>query len=197
MYMAYKGVVNMKKQVFFFVLLSGSLIGSLQAGDMAALKAEGKGVIKGFFKELKGTLVNAKKSGGPVAAIKACNTKAPGISENASKNGWEVARTSLKLRNDKNKPDQWELKVLKQFEARKAKGESPKEIAFAEIVDVNGKRTFRMMKAIPTGELCITCHGNKVKPEVVNTLNKYYPNDKAKGFKIGDIRGAFTLKKVL
>lgn len=187
----------MKKQAIFFLVLGGALSGSLHAEDMSALKAEGKGVIKGFFKELKGELMKAKKSGGPIAAVKACNTKAPGIAENASKNGWEVARTSLKLRNEDNAPDQWELKVLKQFEARKAKGESPKKIAYAEIVNVNGKRTFRMMKAIPTAELCITCHGAKVKPEIVNTLNKYYPNDKAKGFKVGDIRGAFTLKKAL
>lgn len=187
----------MKKQVVLVCALSSVFVGSLHAEDMSALKAEGKGVIKGFFKELKGTLMAAKKSGGPVAAVKACNTKAPTIASNASKNGWEVARTSLKIRNEKNAPDKWELKVLKQFEARKAKGEHPKNIAYAEVVKENGKKIFRMMKAIPTGELCITCHGAKVKPEIVNTLNKYYPNDKAKGFKVGDIRGAFTLKKAL
>lgn len=187
----------MKKQAVFALVLSSVFVGSLQAGDVSALKAEGKGVIKGFFKELKGTLMAAKKSGGAIAAVKACNTKAPGIAKNASNNGWEVARTSLKLRNEKNAPDQWELKVLKKFEARKAKGEHPKKIAYAEIVKENGKSTFRMMKAIPTGELCITCHGAKVKPEIVNILNKYYPNDKAKGYKVGDIRGAFTLKKAL
>lgn len=187
----------MKKLAMFILVLSGSLSGSVYAEDMAALKAEGKGVIQGFFKELKGTLMKAKKSGGPVVAVKACNTKAPGIAKNASKNGWGVARTSLKLRNEKNAPDQWELKVLKQFEARKEKGENPKDIAYAEIVNENGKRTFRMMKAIPTAELCTSCHGAKVKPEIVNALDKYYPNDKAKGFKVGDIRGAFTLKKAL
>ncbi|MCW8900003.1 MAG: DUF3365 domain-containing protein [Gammaproteobacteria bacterium] len=187
----------MKKHVFFTLVLSGSLIGSIQAGDMPALKVEAKGIIMGFGKELKDTLMAAKKSGGATAAVKACNDKAPGIASSASKNGWEVARTSLKLRNEKNAPDEWELKVLKQFETRKAKGENPKDIAYAEIIKDNGKKTFRMMKAIPTGELCITCHGAKVKPEIVNTLNKYYPNDKAKGFKIGDIRGAFTLKKAL
>lgn len=187
----------MKKHVFLFLVLSGALVGTIQADELKALKAEGKGVIQGFFKELKGTLMKAKKSGGPVAAVKACNKKAPGIATNASKNGWDVARTSLKLRNEKNAPDEWEMKVLKQFEARKAKGEKPKDIAYAEIVSMNGKRTFRMMKAIPTGELCVTCHGTKVKPEIVNVLNEYYPNDKAKGFNVGDIRGAFTLKKAM
>ena len=187
----------MKKQAVLVLALSGALSGSLYAGDVPALKAEGKGVIKGFFKELKGELMKAKKAGGPVTAVKACNDKAPGIAKNASKNGWEVARTSLKLRNADNAPDDWEMKVLKQFEVRKAKGEDPKKIAYAEIVNVNGKRTFRMMKAIPTGELCVTCHGAKVKPEIINTLNKFYPNDKATGFKVGDLRGAFTLKKAL
>lgn len=160
----------MKKQAIFVLAISSVFVGSLHAADMSALKAEGKGVMKGFVKELKGTLMAAKKAGGPTAAIKACNTKASGIASNASKNGWEVARTSLKTRNSGNAPDKWELKVLKQFEARKAKGEHPKDIAYAEVVKVNGKKTFRMMKAMPTGELCVTCHGAKLKPGIVKHL---------------------------
>ena len=187
----------MKKLFISVFVLSSVLIGSSHAENVAALKAEGKGIIKGFGKELKGTLMSAVKAGGPVNGVKACNSKASGIASKASKNGWEIARTSLKLRNKDNAPDDWELKVLKQFEARKAKGEHPKDIAFAEVVKDNGVRTFRMMKAIPTGKLCVTCHGSKIKPAIVKTLDMHYPNDMARGFKVGDIRGAFTLKKKL
>lgn len=141
--------------------------------------------------------MSAKEEGGPTNAIDACNTEAPGIASTASRYGWEVGRTSLKIRNKNNAPNDWELKVLKQFEARKAKGENPKDIAYAEIIKENGKRTFRMMKAIPTTKLCVTCHGANIKPAVAKALDKHYPQDKARGFKEGDIRGAFTLKKVL
>ena len=187
----------MKKQIIFALVLSSVFLGSSQADEMSDLKAEGKVIIKKFFTQLKGTLMSANKAGGPTNAIDACNTEAPGIAITASRYGWKVARTSLKIRNKDNAPDDWELKVLKQFEARKAKGEDPKNIAYAEIVKENGKRSFRMMKAIPTAKLCTTCHGANIKPAVVKMLDKHYPQDKARGFSEGDIRGAFTLKKAL
>ena len=121
--------------------------------------------------------------------------KAPGISEKISaKRGWTVARTSLKTRNPDNAPDAWERAVLEKFEERKAAGEKPKKMAFAEVVEMDGKRVFRFMKAIPTAEKpCLMCHGGKLKPEVEAKLDELYPEDKARGYKAGDIRGAFTI----
>jgi hypothetical protein len=34
-----------------------------------------------------------------------------------------------------------------------------------------------------------------LKPEVVEKLDKYYPDDKARGFQVGDLRGAFTIRQ--
>ena len=108
-----------------------------------------------------------------------------------------MGRTSLKLRNPANMPDAWELKVLKTFEERKAAGEDPAKIAYAEVVTQDGSKRFRFMKAIPTAELCLNCHGSELKPEVVKALDKYYAADKARGFNVGDLRGAFSLSKPL
>jgi hypothetical protein len=49
------------------------------------------------------------------------------------------------------------------------------------------------MKAIPTGKVCLKCHGEKIDPDVEASLKQNYPRDKARGFKEGDIRGAFTI----
>lgn len=49
------------------------------------------------------------------------------------------------------------------------------------------------MKAIPTAALCVKCHGETIDPEVEAKLKALYPNDQARGFKEGDLRGAFTL----
>ena len=168
-----------------------------QASDSAAMKMEAAGVMKGFGGKLKGTLVGAMKAGGPMNAIGACNDKAPGIADEASANGWDVGRTALKLRNAGNQADEWELKVLNMFEARKAAGENPGQIDHAEVVDLNGKKEFRFMKAIPTGDVCVSCHGATLKPEVAAKLDELYPTDEARGFSKGDIRGAFTLRKPL
>ncbi|MEG3617293.1 DUF3365 domain-containing protein [Magnetovibrio sp. PR-2] len=173
---------------------------AVQAADanMDALKAEAKTVVMSFGGPLKKALGGAMKEGGPVNAIGVCNEKAPGIAMAAAKkSGWDVGRTSLKLRNPGNQPDAWELGVLKMFEDRKAKGEAANAIAYGEVVDMDGKKQFRFMKAIGTADVCLNCHGKTLKPEVAAKLDGLYPDDKARGFSAGDIRGAFTLRKDL
>ena len=49
------------------------------------------------------------------------------------------------------------------------------------------------MKAIPTAALCLSCHGENIPADVDAKLKELYPNDQARGFKEGQLRGAFTL----
>lgn len=160
--------------------------------------AEAKGIIKEFFGSLKGELETSMKAGGPTNAILTCKGRAPMIADEWSKkSGWDVGRTSLKLRNPANEPDAWERQVLVQFAARKDKGEDLATMDYSEVVNEGGHKTFRYMKAIPVQDLCLTCHGTKLKPDVVASLKKLYPTDRATGYKVGDLRGAFTLSKKL
>jgi len=150
--------------------------------------------VKVFMTQLKGELKSAMKAGGPVNAINVCNQKAPAIAAALSKKyGWNIARTSLKTRNASNAPDNWETKVLNKFDERKANGEDVKPMAYFEAVENNGKKSFRFMKAIPTGEVCLKCHGENIAPPIKAKLKELYPNDKATGYKLGDVRGAFTI----
>ena len=187
----------MKKTVFA-VTLCAIFSGVAMADSPGGMVADARGVVKQFFGSLKGELQKGMKRGGPVTAISVCNVKAPMLAEETGKkSGWQVARTSLKLRNPKNKPDAWEQTVLKAFETRKAAGEDVTKIEYTEVMTLDGRKTFRYMKAIPTAELCLNCHGTEIKPEVARSLDELYPEDKARGYKAGDIRGAFTLKKAL
>jgi mono/diheme cytochrome c family protein len=171
---------------------------ALAGDDMQANVAEGKGIIKAFFGDLKGELVKGMKEHGPVDTISTCHKVAPNLAvAHSQMSGWEVGRTSLKVRNPENAPDAWETAVLNEFEARKAAGEDPKLISKAEIVQEDGRKYFRMMKAIPTAEVCTKCHGAELAEPVAAKLHELYPEDKATGFKVGDLRGAFTLKKPL
>ena len=172
--------------------------GAAMAEDISALVAEARGVVQQFSGALGKELKAALEAGGPVAAIEVCNLKAPGIAEQASgATGWQVGRTALKLRNPKNAPDDWEKGVLTTFASRAAAGEDLAKVERTEVVERDGHRTFRFMKAIPTAELCVTCHGASLKPEVQARLKELYPADQAMGFAVGDLRGAFTLSKRL
>jgi len=169
-----------------------------QAGeDMNALKLEAIGKIKAYFKVMKGELQSSMKTLGPAKSIDSCSDKSYEITQAHSTDGWIIARTSLKIRNPGHLPDAWETKVLNTFEQRKAKGEDPMKIAYAEVVEEEGQKVYRFMKAISIGEVCLHCHGTAIKPEVTTQLDEYYPEDKARGYKLGDLRGAFTLKKPL
>ncbi len=183
------------------VVLFASLlpVGAAVADEnMEANINEGKGIIKAFAGDLKGELKKGMKEGGPMKAVQACNTVAPHIAEAHSQmSRWDVARTSLKLRNPDNAPDAWETAVMKEFEDRKAAGEDPMKLLKAEVVEEQGRKVFRMMKAIPTAEVCTKCHGGEIDEKMEARLDELYPEDKARGFKVGDLRGAFTLKKPL
>ncbi len=152
--------------------------------------------IKMFAGALKSELKKAIEEGGPVNAISVCNTRAMEIANKVSEEeGLKVGRVSLKNRNPKNAPNDWQRKTLEDFEARKAKGESVESMTYAEITEQKNDRQFRFMKAIPTGEVCIFCHGDNIAPEVMTRLKELYPDDRATGFNIGDIRGAFVVTK--
>jgi hypothetical protein len=183
--------------VLFASLLT---LGATAVADesMQATINEGKGVIKAFAGDLKGELKKGMKEGGPEKAIEVCKTVAPQLAEaHGQMSGWQVARTSLKVRNADNAPDAWETAVLQEFENRKAAGEDPMKLVKAEVVEEQGHKVFRMMKAIPTAEVCTKCHGGEIAEPLAAKLDELYPEDKARGFKVGDLRGAFTLKKPL
>jgi len=182
------------KKVFAIIAMCLPL--AAQADDLQERKQASAAVIKEFAGSLKAELGRAMKEGGPTQAIDACSNMAPHIAhEQSEKTGWRVARTSLKVRNTKNAPDAWEANVLNAFEERKAKGEAVDTMSFAEVVEQDGKRVFRFMKAIPTGEACLKCHGGEIEAPVKAKLDELYPADKARGFKVGDIRGAFTISQ--
>lgn len=177
------------------ILVSTTLASvSVQADDdTSALQAEARAQIKTFAGALQSTLKQGMESDGPVHAIGLCNTEAPLIAEQTSRNGWQIGRTSLKVRNPDNQPDAWEREVLQQFEQRKQAGEDLMTLEAS--ATENGE--FRFMKAIPTGAACIVCHGTELSAPVQARLAELYPQDQARGFNPGDLRGAFTLRKTL
>ena len=175
---------------------SGSAMAE-DAGTNEALTAQARGIAAKFADKLKGELMTAMKADGPVKAIEVCNVAAPAIAGEVSTDGWTVKRTSLKLRNAKAAPDAWEKQTLEFFEAEKAKGGDVAKLERSEVADVGGVPTFRYMKAIPTAEPCLTCHGVNVAAPVKAKLAQLYPQDQATGYQAGDIRGAFTISKPL
>jgi hypothetical protein len=170
----------------------------IQAADYDAEVNASRETVQEFMQTLKKELQAAMQEGGPVNAVSVCNLTAPAIASTYSaRNGWDVGRTSLKLRNPDNAPDAWERSVLEDFETRKLAGEDPARMEFYEVVRENGVTELRYMKAIPTAGLCLACHGEQVDSITKARIETLYPEDQALGYQAGDIRGAFTITQPL
>lgn len=166
--------------------------------DLAAARAEARGIVKSFAERLQGALKQAIAEQGFEHAIEVCRLQAPEIAASLStETGWTVGRTALRLRNPANAPDAWERAVLEEFQSRGTAGEDFKAMEEIAILAEQGGRTLRYMKAIPTGELCTACHGASIDPSLAAAIEAAYPEDRATGFAPGDLRGAFTLSKPL
>lgn len=162
--------------------------------------SQARDLAKQFAGQLQPELAAAMKAGGPVNALGVCQTKAPEIAQSLSdRSGWDIKRVSLKNRSAYAQPDSWEIKVLNQFDQERAEGSDPTKMEYSEVVQERGQKTFRYMKAIAIGEgqPCLQCHGTNLNDDVKKRLGELYPHDKATGYKVGQIRGAFSFKKHL
>lgn len=164
-----------------------------QADDLQALSAEGKALIPPFQQQLMATVKNAMHSAGPVAALESCQLLAPQIASQHSQLPWHVGRTSMRVRNPANAPDAWEQQVLQEFAQQQASGQPL--AGMHKVAVVNNE--LRIMQAIVVGEPCLACHGKNLKPEVAAKIDRLYPKDQARGYDLGQLRGAFTLRRTL
>jgi Protein of unknown function (DUF3365) len=183
-------------RVIPLLLLLGAALPAAAADDPWV--AEARSVATAMPPKLLAVLTDAINQGGPEGAIAVCKDKAPQMAQAASaQSGWQIRRVSLRNRNPKAVPDEWEKVALADFDRRAAAGENPATLERAEVVPVDGRPTYRYLRALPTQELCVSCHGapEKLSPAVAAKLRELYPDDRAVGYSPGQIRGAVTLKK--
>ncbi|TNE70649.1 DUF3365 domain-containing protein [bacterium] len=140
-------------------------------------------------KTLGGTLMKQIADGGAMVALDFCNHQAIPITDSVA-NFYQVniQRIAEKNRNPKNgfsselDKEVWESYL------------TGKETGMVKKIDPNGNTIF--YKPIRIGmETCLNCHGdaNQIKPDVLTKLTELYPNDKATGFKMNDLRGLWKI----
>jgi hypothetical protein len=152
---------------------------------------EGREIARGFGAELRGALQAAMEQGGALAAIQVCHEEAPLIARQAAEtSGAEVGRTSTKVRNPANQPDPHQRAVLAEFAERLAAGPADPP---PERLDVLEDGRVRYMSAIVIQPPCLACHGESLAAPVAEAIDARYPEDEARGYALGDLRGAFSI----
>lgn len=147
---------------------------------------------------LKAQLQTAMEVEGPIGAARVCSEIAPVIAEQVSEEtGFMVGRTSLKTRNPANSPDAWEAESMERFLTSSTNGFELSGIDRFQAVEEDGVTWFRYAKPIVMQDMCTVCHGTEISSDVQAAIHEIYPEDQATGFAPGEMRGAFTAKKVL
>ncbi len=186
----------MRSFIPFIVAFGFALPAFAENQEQIAFERDAQAAIKDLSTHLKEALMSALQDGGPIEAISVCKLVAPTLADEVSKKySLDIHRTSLRVRNPDNEADSWETGVLQLFETRLKTGEAIQSLSFVERVDSELVYEWRYMKAIPTDKLCLSCHGSQIAIPVQKLIDKNYPSDMATGYKMGDIRGAFSVKR--
>jgi hypothetical protein len=184
------------------LLISSAPVLATETADEAQVRyqEESRNIAKEFMQTLGGTLKKQLATGGAESAVSVCKQVAPALAAEYTKDGRVVKRVSLKMRNKlQGTPDVWEKKVLEDFDQWQSEGKPIAGMEVAVITEEAGVQWFRYMKAIPTQPQCLQCHG---KPADISAglkalLLREYPEDKATGYSVGEVRGAISIKRVL
>jgi hypothetical protein len=166
------------------------LLGFVLAAGSAQAEAEtelarGAELLAPFKLELKATLAEGLAAG-PAEAIGACRLKAPEIATANAGVGVRIGRTSHRLRNPANVAPEWVAPILAAYIAE-ASARSPRAVPLP-----NGRTGY--VEPILVQQPCLTCHGEALAPAVAARIAELYPDDRAVGFRVDDLRGAFWLE---
>lgn len=145
--------------------------------------------------ELMGLLSAALTSGGPALAIRFCADSAQVRTLRHWQNGIYIRRVSDRVRNVDDTPDALERRLLEQLSEALQSGSLPRELA--EVIRApDGTYALQYLRPILADGRCLPCHGDPAAfdPEVRAVLAKRYPEDRATGYAVGDLRGAVSVR---
>jgi hypothetical protein len=187
--------------VIFFVLGLGAenIFGQEGKEEENNLIAQYLGIARKSSKDLietmRDALLKELEKGDVLSAVSVCSELSQNIiKEKQQKYGFYIRRISEKYRNEKNKPDKYELSFLKKLEKLSKEGKLQDE--YYEIVEEKDGKYLRYFKPILVQPMCLSCHGdlNSIPEDVRKFLKEKYPEDKAFGYNPGDFRGAVSVK---
>lgn len=155
----------------------------LEKGKEMALKTKA---------ELGRFLMTAIREKGTAGAVAFCSTRAIHITDSMSTVlGSHLKRVAEFNRNPINTVSADELSYIQQVKAALAAKENPRPKLTENSETITG------YYPILTESLCLQCHGDKkteIEPATLAAINRLYPNDKATGFKLNQLRGIWVVE---
>jgi len=159
---------------------------------------EARQLSKELAEKVRGLLLQEIERGGFENAARVCSELAQEITQQFNKRTrYYARRVSLRYRNPKNIPDDYEQRKLEEFDFLNR--EKRLENEYMEVVKEGSQEYLRYMKPLVAIPLCLVCHGPKenIPSKIKAILTEKYPDDRATGFLSGDVRGTISVKIAL
>ncbi len=132
------------------------------------------------------------KQKGPEYAVEFCSKDADRLTDSVSSVlGLKIRRLAKKYRNPDNETLGKDSLIFKKYILDWLGHQPLKEQI---IIDRDGHPVY--YNPIKVKHFCLTCHGEPGKtmnPDLAEKIKKHYPNDKAIGFKEGQLRGMWVI----
>ena len=205
-----KNNLNMKKIIFLVVIFIGftscqnetkesknnkktNKEVSKPSFDKKAYEIKGKKIAIETFKLFKGKIEEIGKTNGLDEAVNFCHNNAQTLTDSIGKaNNVSMRRASHKLRNSKNKPNIDQLAVINNYLEQQ---ETHKDLIPMVMKDDKGFVHF--YAPIKLKKKCLQCHGKpieQINEKILKIIKTNYPDDKATGFREGELRGIWDIK---
>ena len=171
------------------LVLSSTLLFSASLNEEQAIQ-KGSAVAATLVQRLGGEVKNHMQSSGAIGALYFCAQNAQLLTDQIGKeSNTQVKRVSLKTRNPVNVASADEQAILNKWETLQNTGQSLP----SHELKTNTQYTYYKPILI-NNEACLKCHGD-IGPEspLGKEIRTIYPEDKAVGYKMGDLRGMIVV----
>lgn len=179
------------KYIFVIPLtLASTLLWASPSTEEQAI-AKGNEASSLLVQRLGGELKIQMQTNGPLGALNFCSQNALPLTEQVAKETkTSIKRISLKNRNPINTPTSQEIALLNQWE-KLANNSQP--LPPYELVKRSDSTMIYYKPIVINNEACLKCHGN-VEGDLAKAIKTAYPEDKATGYKMGDLRGIIAVE---
>jgi cytochrome c len=167
------------------LLLSTTLLTAQPLSDNQAIQ-KGAEVSRILVQKLGNELKTQMQSSGPIAALHFCSQNALSITEQVAKeSSTSIKRVSIQNRNPINTPTTEEQLLLNQWDQLIKSG---KQLPMYDYKKRTNGQNIYYKPIVINNETCLKCHGD-VTVDLAKAIKEIYPEDKATGYKMGDLRG--------
>lgn len=150
---------------------------------------------KQFAMQTKGVLgknlLNAIKTKGVENALEFCSVNAIGLTDSVAQSlDAKIKRVSDKNRNPENAASEVELKYIFYVKELLARNEKP----IPQITEKDDR--WIAYYPILMDQMCLQCHGKQnteILPKTLSKIHELYPDDKATGYKLNELRGIWVV----